>query len=51
MAVLLTFSPVLAPSADRQLDLFVVGHDGSLYHIRQTAPSERWTGWDSYGHP
>jgi hypothetical protein len=51
MAALLTWSPVLAPSADGRLELFVVGQDGNLYHIKQKTPSGVWTDWDSFGHP
>ena len=28
-----------------QLYLFVMGVDGAVYYISQTAPSNGWTGW------
>jgi hypothetical protein len=38
-------SPVLAPSGDGRLELFVVDFEGELWHIWQTAWSNGWSGW------
>jgi hypothetical protein len=43
--------PAVAPSADGRLELFVVGEDGAVYHQWQTAPSNGWSGWSSFGAP
>jgi hypothetical protein len=42
-------SPAVAPSKDGRLELFVVGSDGALYHIWQTAVNNGWSGWYSHG--
>ena len=42
-------SPVLAPSGDGRLELFIFAIDGSLWHIWQTAWSNGWSGWASPG--
>ena len=42
-------TPVLAPGADGRLELFAFAVDSNLWHIYQTAPSNGWTGWSSYG--
>jgi hypothetical protein len=44
------FGPVLAPSQDGRLELFVVGLDGNLYH-RWQGTNLQWSGWFSHGHP
>jgi hypothetical protein len=48
---LLTNKPALAANADGRLELFVIGTDGNLYSIAQTAPSNGWTTWSSLGAP
>ena len=42
-------TPVLAPSGDGRLELFVEGFDANLWHIWQTAWSNGWSGWASHG--
>ena len=41
--------PVVAPSADGRLELFLTGNDGNLYHAWQTAASNGWSSWVSEG--
>jgi hypothetical protein len=42
--------PVVAPSADGRLELFLTGNDGNVYHSWQTAASNGWsTRWLSEG--
>ncbi|HZQ47400.1 MAG TPA: hypothetical protein VFC07_10340, partial [Verrucomicrobiae bacterium] len=31
------------------MDLFVIGTDGALYHVNQTAPNAGWGSWNSLG--
>jgi Tachylectin len=47
----LTGTPTLAASADGRLELVVVGYDGQLYAMWQTAPSGGWSDWTSRGKP
>jgi hypothetical protein len=47
----LTGSPAVAPNADERLELFVIGTDGALWHLWQTAPSGGWSPWLSHGTP
>ncbi|HEY1261150.1 MAG TPA: hypothetical protein VGF34_18015 [Stellaceae bacterium] len=42
-------SPVVAPSGDGRLELFIPSIDGSLWHIWQTTWSNGWSGWASHG--
>jgi predicted phage baseplate assembly protein len=35
-------------NADGRMEPFVAGQDGALWHIWQTAPSDGWSGWDSF---
>ena len=49
--VVLEGSPMLAPSADGRLEMFVVGGDGNLWAKWQTAPSNGWSAWASHGQP
>jgi hypothetical protein len=49
--VALTPSPAIGASADGRLELFVVGADGALYHIWQTAVNQGWSDWHSHGDP
>ncbi len=44
-------SATLAPSADGRLELFIVGSDGKLWHIWQTAQNNGWSSWTSHGNP
>jgi hypothetical protein len=44
-------SPTVAASADGRLELFVVGTDGALWHLGQTAPNGGWSEWHSHGTP
>ena len=44
-------SPVVVPSEDGRLELFVVGTDGALWHRWQTAPNAAWSPWFSHGTP
>src|SRR5258708_3654264 len=37
------------PAADGRLEVFVVGNDGALMHIFQTAPNNGWSKWESLG--
>ena len=43
--------PAVVASGDRRLETFVVGSDGNLWHIWQTAASNGWSGWASHGQP
>ena len=47
----LVLLPVIAPSADGRLELFVVGADGKLWHIWQTSPNNGWSNSTSHGTP
>jgi hypothetical protein len=49
--VSLTGSPTLAPSFDGRLELMVIGNDGQLWHLWQTAISNGWSGWASHSQP
>jgi hypothetical protein len=51
MAELLDFHLALAPSADGRLELFVLGTNGNLYYMSQTAPSNGWSTLLSQGLP
>ena len=44
-------APVVACSADGHLELFVVGNDGRLWQMRQTAPNGGWSGWRPHDAP
>jgi hypothetical protein len=41
--------PAVAPSGDSRLELFVVGSDGNLWHMWQTAINDGWSGWVNFG--
>lgn len=43
-------APVTANDADGRLQVFGVGHDGTVWHIGQPAP-HLWTGWRCLGGP
>jgi hypothetical protein len=45
----LSGSPVIAPSQDGRLEVFVVGSDGALWHIWQPGPPDVWSSWFSHG--
>jgi acylphosphatase len=40
---------VAVNNADGRLEVFVMGADGGLWHIWQTAPNNGWSGWSSLG--
>lgn len=44
-------SPAVAADTDGRLQLFVMGTDGALWQLSQTAPSGRWSQWSSHGTP
>jgi hypothetical protein len=44
-------TPVVAYSADGHLELFVVGNDGRLWQMGQTAPNGGWSGWRPHEAP
>ena len=44
-------TPALALNSERRLELLVVGTDGALWHIWQTAPGQGWSDWLSHGSP
>jgi len=44
-------SPAVVPGADGRLELFVVGTDGALWQLSQTAPDGGWSQWFSLGAP
>ena len=44
-------SPAVVRSADGHLELFVLGDDGALWHMWQTAPKNGWSQWVSHGAP
>lgn len=37
--------PAVAPSADRRLELFITGADGTVWHSWQTEASNGWAAW------
>ena len=39
--------PVVGPSADGRLELFIAGRDGNLWHKWQTVASNGWSAWNS----
>ncbi|MEU5522808.1 matrixin family metalloprotease [Streptomyces sp. NPDC047860] len=41
--------PVVGSNADGRMEVFARGLDGALWHVRQTAPSSGWSGWESLG--
>jgi hypothetical protein len=41
----------LASDLNGCLQLFTVGNDGTLWHMRQTAPNGDWSGWWSHDAP
>jgi hypothetical protein len=41
--------PVVAPSADGRLELFITGLDRDIWHIWQTEASNGWSAWTSAG--
>ena len=43
--------PAIGGSADGRGELFVLGRDGSLYHIWQTTFLGGWSAWYSHGNP
>ncbi len=43
--------PTASPGFDGRNELFIVGADGSLYHIWQTAFLNGWSNWFSHGNP
>jgi len=44
-------TPALASDSNGCLQLFTVGNDGTLWHMRQTAPDGDWSGWWSHDAP
>jgi hypothetical protein len=44
-------APVLIHYVDQSLEIFVVGNDLTVWHIRQLQPGGAWSGWDSLGLP
>ena len=49
----LSSNPAVAQNADGRLEVFMVGSDGQLYHIRQAEPNDEWDGrqWAPLGGP
>jgi hypothetical protein len=47
----LRLRPAVASGQDRQLEVFVVGDDASLWHLRQTGPDDVSPQWFSRGAP
>jgi hypothetical protein len=47
----LSSNPAVAQNADGRLEVFMVGLDGQLWHIQQTAPNGGWVGgnWTPLG--
>ena len=43
--------PAISPGKDGRNELFVIGRDGSLYHIWQTNLHGAWSDWYSHGNP
>jgi hypothetical protein len=39
--------PVVASNSDGRLEVFVLGNDGNIWHIWQTAPNGGWSAWYS----
>ena len=44
-------SPAVAADADGGMQLFVMGTDGALWQLSQTAPNGGWSQWSSHGAP
>ena len=44
-------APELGRNGDARLELFAIARDGNLWHKRQTAASNGWSGWASLGQP
>jgi PASTA domain len=44
-----TFGPVVAPSADGRLELFLTAGDRNVYHAWQTSASNGWSDWVNEG--
>jgi hypothetical protein len=44
-------TPVVVYSADGRLVVFIVGNDGRLWQMQQTAPNGGWSGWRSHDGP
>ncbi len=44
-------TPALASDSNGCLQLFTVGNDGTLWHMRQIAPDGDWSGWWSHDAP
>jgi hypothetical protein len=40
-----------ARSGDGRIEVFAIDSDGSLWNVRQTAPSSAYSGWNAYGNP
>jgi hypothetical protein len=41
--------PVVASDVNGDMELFLIGHTGNVYHNYQTAPNGSWSGWVSLG--
>jgi hypothetical protein len=44
-------SLTVGTNADGRLEVFVAGIDNALWHLWQTAPSNGWSDWSSFGAP
>ena len=46
------YGPVTAArSGDGRIEVFAIDTHGSLWNVRQTAPSSAYSGWNAYGNP
>ena len=44
-------SPAVAADADGEMQVFVMGTDGALWQLSQSAPGSGWSQWSSHGAP
>jgi hypothetical protein len=46
------YGPVTAAcSGDGRIEVFAIDSHGSMWNVRQTAPSSAYSGWNAYGNP
>jgi hypothetical protein len=46
------YGPVTAAcSGDGRIEVFAIDSNGSMWNVRQTAPSSAYSGWSGYGNP
>jgi hypothetical protein len=50
-AVEFTTPPTIGRNLDGRLESLIIGNDGALWHLWQTAPNGNWSTWASLGSP